>query len=275
MRVGALILNLDPGYGMYYFDPFSTGPEWPGPPVTPTQIVQTLPVLIPDPGYTYPAMRGSLGTSTCSYGPAGTNCAPTFTDANPSTCGAPGPNVACTSARLDPAGCGIEWTYLKASVYSSFMATQPDDKTYCYRPGIYDTPSSASRQLTIGPAEVALLMPGAYYFKSPSGGLSVSGRLLGGYREGVPGVALMFDECSNQCTFSGNNALTIALNAGTKFPPGTSGSSPTAAIDWNNQLVQTSGPASPIPPIPLNAASQQGSKLSGSNLSAVPGAGWL
>ena len=97
-----------------------------------------------------------------------------------------------------------------------------------------------------------MLLPGAYYFKSPNGGLNISGRLLGGYRPApATGVALMFDECNNQCIFSGNNALTIALNAGTKFPPGTSGSAPKAAIDWNNQPVQTSGPASPTPPLLL------------------------
>jgi hypothetical protein len=246
---GGSILNLDSGYGMFYFDPFGTGPEWPGPPIPPTQVVQTLPVLMQDPGYTYPAMRGSLGSSTCSYGPAGTNCAPTFTDARTSTCGAPGPNVPCTSALLDPSGCGVEATYLQTSVYASFMATQPLDRVYCYKPGIYD-PSSPSKSLNGGSNEVVVLMPGAYYFKSPNGGLSIGGWLLGGYRPApASGVALMFDECLNQCNFNGNTALTIALNAGTKFPPGTSGTAATAAIDWDNQLVQTSGPSSPTPPL--------------------------
>ena len=76
---------------------------------------------------------------------------------------------------------------------------------------------------------------------------------MGDQQPGSPGVALMFDEAGPgncpSCIFSGNNALTIALNAGTKFPPGTSGTAATAAIDWNNQLVQTSGPSSPTPPL--------------------------
>jgi hypothetical protein len=246
---GGSILNIDPGYGMFYFDPFNTGPEWPGAPMPPAQTVQRLPSLMTDPGYIYPAMRGILGSSTCLSGPAGTNCAPTFDDARTSTCGAPGPNLPCTSALLDPSGCGVEATYLQTSVYSTFMASQPLDRVYCYKPGIYD-PSSASKALTGGSNEVVLLMPGAYYFKSPNGGLTIGGWLLGGYRPApASGVALMFDECLNQCNFVGNSALMIALNAGTKFPPGTSGTGATAAIDWNNKPVQTSGLSSPTPPL--------------------------
>lgn len=245
------ILNLESGYGMFYFDPLS-GPLWPGPPIPPTQTVQKLGTLIADPGYNYPAMRGSRGAANCGVGGPPANCAPTFTDARTSTCGAPSPTAACTSALLDPLACGAEATYLQTSVYSSFMATQPPDKIYCYKPGIYD-PSSPAGALSGGSNEVVLLMPGAYYFKSPNGGLAIGGWLLGGYRPSpapgvaAPGVALMFDECNNHCNFVGNTALTIALNAGTKFPPGTSGSAATAAIDWNNQLVRTSGPASPNP----------------------------
>jgi hypothetical protein len=249
---GGSILNLDSGYGMFYFDPLS-GPGWSGPPAPPTQVVQKLQTLIADPNYRYPAMRGSRGSATCAGGPPA-NCAPTFTDARTSTCGAPGANPACTRADLDPLGCGAEATYLQTSVYT-FMATQALNTIYCYQPGIYD-PSSNSKQLSSGTGTVVLLMPGAsgagaYYFKSPNGGLDISGRLLGGYRPGVPGVSVMFDECNNQCIFSGNNAVTIALNAGTKFPPGTAGSAATASVDWNDQLVQTSGPASPTPPLLL------------------------
>jgi Flp pilus assembly protein TadG len=241
---GLSILNIDPGYGMFYFDPLS-GPGWPGPPIPPTQVVQKLTQLIPDPNYSYPAMRGSLGSANCPTGPS--NCAPTFTDARTSTCGAASPTAACTSAALDPAGCGVEAAYLATSQYT-FMATQSASTTYCYKPGIYD-PSSASKELSVGTGEVAILMPGAYYFKSPNGGMILNGRILGGYRPGTSGVALMFDECLNNCILSGNNALTIALNAGTKFPPGTAGTAATAAVDWNGQLVQTSGPSSPTPPL--------------------------
>jgi hypothetical protein len=247
---GGSILNLDSGYGMYYWDPApSVGPQWPGAPAPPNQVVQTLPTLMNDPNYVYPAMQGAAGTAACLAPLSGTNCAPTYTDMRTSTCGAPSATAACTSAALDPTGCGVELTYLTTSAYT-FMATQPAATTYCYKPGIYD-PASSSRNLSVGPADVVLLMPGAYYFKSPNAGVSVSGRILGGYRPSVPGVALMFDECLNSCTFNGNSALTIALNAGNKYPPGTAGTGATAAIDWNNQLVQTSGPSSPTPPVPL------------------------
>jgi len=147
---------------------------------------------------------------------------------------------------LDPS-CDGELTYLKTSVYA-FAATQDPAKVYCYKPGIY-APDSNPKRLVAATGDLVILMPGAYYFKSPYGGLDIGGRIVGGYRPGTAGVALMFDECNNQCTFSANNAVTVALNAGSKYPPGTSGTSATAALDWNNQLVQTSGPSSPTPPV--------------------------
>jgi hypothetical protein len=233
-------LHLDAGFNMLFAD-WTGGQLWPSPPVG-TKIF----TYITDPNYTYPAMSGTRGFASCSPGPA-TNCAPTFTDARESVCGAPNPLLPCTTPAADPAGCGAEVTYLRTSVYT-FMATQDPTRIYCYKPGIYD-PSSNPKQLIVANGDVVILMPGAYYFKSPYGGLDVSGRLIGGYRPGSEGVALMFDECNNQCTFTGNNAVTIALNVGTKFPPGTSGASATAAHDWNDQAVQTSGPSSPTPPI--------------------------
>jgi hypothetical protein len=236
-------LLVDSGFGMYYADPGPpVAPTWSGAP-TGTHIS----TYVPDPNYTYPAMSGTRGLVACGLGPL---CAPTFTDASTSACGAPGPTVPCTTPALDPLGCGAEVTYLQTSVYA-FMATQPLTRIYCYKPGIYD-PSSNPKQLTVASTDVGILMPGAYYFKSPNGGLDVSGRLIGGYRQSSEGVALMFDECgsgSSHCIFTGNNALTIALNVGTKYPPGASGTSANAAHDWNDQAVQTSGPSSPTPAI--------------------------
>ena len=233
----------DPGFGVYYAD-WTGGQGWPAPP-TGTKIF----TYIADPNYQYPAMSGTRGFAVCSDGIT-MNCAPTFTDARTSICDTTPTTatIACTRPSNDSA-CDTEFQYLRTSVYS-FMATQDPTKVYCYKPGLYD-PDSNPKQLSIGPAEVAILLPGAYYFKSPYGGLDVGGRILGGYRPGSEGVALMFDECNNQCTFSGNSALTIALNAGDKYPPGTAGTSATAALDWNNQAVQTSGPSSPNPPILL------------------------
>jgi Putative Flp pilus-assembly TadE/G-like len=232
-------LHTDDGYGVYFAD-WTGGQAWPPPP-TGTNIF----IYVQDANYVYPAMSGIRGTSLCADG-ISTNCAPTFLDATTASCGAPSATVACTTPALDPA-CNTELTYLQSSVYT-FVATQNPAKVYCYKPGIYD-PTSNSNQLSVGPTDLAILMPGAYYFKKPYGGIAVGGRIIGGYRPGTEGVALMFDECNNQCTFNGNSALTIALNAGNKYPPGTSGTSATAAHDWNDQAVETTGPSAPTPHI--------------------------
>jgi len=237
---------LDTGYRFFYYPaaPPDNDPGWVPPfPADPIGSPHTQPIT--DPGYNYPAMRGSLGSAPCASGPA--NCAPTFSDARTASCGAAGATPACSRADLDPACLTIASTKVPSSY--TFMPTQltTPSKIFCYNPGIYAT--SNSQKLSVGPADLVILTPGAYYFKS---GLDVGGRLIGGYEAGAPGVALMFDECNNQCTFSGNNALTITLNAGSRVrPPGSGGAPATAAIDWNNQPVQTSGPSGPTPPILL------------------------
>jgi Putative Flp pilus-assembly TadE/G-like len=232
------IMNIDSGYGLYYFDPFN-GPTWIGAPIPPGQVVQKISTLIDDPTYVYPQMSGSRGT------------APTFTNAKPSSCTTAGANPACSRADKDPAclAYAADPAHLDPSRYTFMPAQLLNPSTiYCYNEGIYDT--SSANQLAVGTGDLGILKPGAYYFKS---GLDIGGRLVGGSEPGKPGVALMFDEtgpgnCSS-CVFLGNNALTIALNAGTKFPPGTNGTAATAAIDWDGQLVQTSGPSSPTPPL--------------------------
>jgi hypothetical protein len=236
-------MTSDPGFGVYYAD-WTGGQAWP-----PLPNGKKIFTYIQDPNYVYPVMSGSRGFASCGTGVGDPmNCAPTFTDAREAVCGAPSALAVCTTPALDPTGCGAELTYLQTSVYT-FMATQDTTKVYCYRPGIYD-PSNSSNQLVAGTGDVIILMPGAYYFKSPNGGLDVSSRIIGGYRPGSAGVVLMFDECSNShCVFTGNNALTIALNAGSKYPPGTTGTSAIAARDWNNRAIETSGPGSPTPPI--------------------------
>jgi hypothetical protein len=222
------LLVLNPDYDMFYFPgpaPFDV-PQWGTNPSA-----QKLTTLIQDPNYRYPAMSGSLGT------------APTFTDARESTHDTAGSPV--TRADVSTT-CAAERLKVDATRYA-FIATVPLDQVYCYEPGIYDTTNPG--QLAVGTGNVGLLKTGAYYMKS---GLSVRGYLLGGYWAGNPGVALMFDECNTQCIFDGNNATVIALNAGTKFPPTFGGgTAATAAVDWDNQPVQTSGPDSPNPPLPM------------------------
>jgi len=170
-------LTLDPGFNIYYADWTGPSQNWPSPP-TGVKIFQ----YVQDANYRYPAMSGSLGTFACSGGGAGDpmNCAPRFTNAREDSCGAPSATIACTTPALDPTGCGAELTYLRTSVYT-FMATQDAAHVYCYKPGVYD-PQNASKGLAVGSADVVILLPGAYYFKSPNGGVTVNGRLIGGYR---------------------------------------------------------------------------------------------
>jgi Flp pilus assembly protein TadG len=240
------VLNIDPGYGMYYFDPYFAPKWYTSPPMPPAQIVQQIPTLIPDPNYQYPAMQGSLGTSACVLPLTGSDCAPLFDDARTS-------EYATIPAveRADEVGSQCEAQLAKVDpTRYTFISSYTRDKIFCFKPGIYQSGSGArDAKITIATGEVGLLLPGAYYLKS---GLDVGGlgsRLIGGYDPGQPGVALMFDECANQCTLNANAADTLALNAGTKFPRGTIGVGATAAIDWNNQRVETSGPMSPTPAI--------------------------
>ncbi len=219
------VLTLDSGYDMYYFDP-NSGPLWGASPPG-----NKLGELIQDPGYRYPSMTG----------------APTFDDARQSKV----PLPAVTRADQDPS-CLNQAKKIDPTAYTWITAQLLAPSTiYCYKPGIYHSGTGAKNAtITIPTGTLGILEPGAYYLQS---GLDVSGRLIGGYEPGKPGVALMFDEvgpgnCSS-CIFSGNNALTIALNAGTKFPFGTAGTAATAAIDWSGQPVQTSGAASPSPPL--------------------------
>lgn len=221
------MMVLDPGFQMRYYpgNPPS-GPTW-----GPLPVGEPSATLVADPNYRYPDMTG----------------APTWTDARTSIAG-PGKAVLRANDPLDTS-CADQVALVDVTRYA-FMTTQAPGTIYCFNPGIYESGTGAQNAtITVGTGEVALLKPGAYYLKS---GLDVGGRLLGGYVGGSPGVALMFDErgpgnCSS-CTFVGNNALTIALNAGSRFPT-TTGVPATPAIDWTGVEVKTSGPASPTPPV--------------------------
>ena len=230
------ILNISPGYSMAYHDPYFPPLWYPTAPKPPAQEVDHITQLIQDPGYLPPAMSGSLGTAASH----------TFSQANESSCVAAGVNPACSQASLDPACLTEAQTKVDASRYSFMTGALTDPTTiYCYNPGIYLT--SNSNKPSIANGHVGILLPGAYYFKS---GLSVSGWLIGGYEPGHKGVVLMFDEDNNQNILNANNAVALALNAGTRFPPSYSGGTPAlAAHDWNDQPVETTGPSAPTPHI--------------------------
>lgn len=202
-------MTLDPGFKVFHFD---NPPLWVGPPDH-----QKLPKLISDPNYSYPSFSG----------------APTYT------------NVSEARTRADQdSTCKAERD--KAATSYPFVASAALDKVWCYEPGIYDSNNNNARIID-GQGEVTILKPGVYHLKK---GLDIGSYLVGGYEPNKPGVAIVFDECSNvQCNFNGNNALAIALNMGSAYPPGTSGVRATAAIDWAGNPVQTSGPTSPTPPL--------------------------
>ena len=207
-------MYLDPGFKVHHF----TNPKlWTGDP--PAKKINT---LIRDPNYSYPSFAGAPTFNNASAAPARTRA-----DSDPA--------CAAEAAKVDP-------------LRYAFMASASPDKIYCYNPGIYDSGGNNARIID-GTGEVTILKPGAYYLRK---GLDIGSHLVGGYEPGRRGVALVFDECSNvQCNFKGNNALTIALNVGTAFPPGSAGVNATAAIDWAGNPVQTSGASSPTPPLPM------------------------
>lgn len=228
---GGSMLFLDSGYYMRYYpgNPPS-GPTWgPNPPGEP------LSTLVTDANYRYPDMTG----------------APTYTDARASTADLPStgtpPSRAITRASTDPT-CAAEALKVDATRYT-FMApaVTPPANIYCYNPGIYDDGSltQTDAAIVVATGNVGILKPGAYYLRD---GADIGGHLVGGYEAGLPGVALMFDENNNKGLFKGNNAVTIALNAGTRFPT-TAGVPAAPAIDWTGVELKTSGPSGPTPPI--------------------------
>jgi hypothetical protein len=188
---------------------FDQIPSWVGAPAE-----QWIQELIPDPNYTVPARP--------------TDPANTYT-----TAAAGADTVTCADeiAKL-PAGYGV---------------TTSTPNVQCYNPGVYaDTDFLKVPGGT--PSTIALLKPGVYFL---DGGANIAGTLIGGYEKGKPGVSLVFKECKNTppggCALSAESAKLISLNIGDALPGTTGGSGATAAVGWNGQLVQTSGPLSPDP----------------------------
>lgn len=188
---------------------FDPIPDW-----TPPPDEQWIPDLIPDPNYTIPARP--------------TDPAYTYAD---------------MAAGEDTTTCADEIAKLSPA-YGIDVAT-PNVK--CYNPGIYqaflDVPGGI-------PVTTALLKPGVYFFDD---GADISGKLIGGYEKSKPGVSLVFQECRNpppsDCALSAESAGLISINIGDALPGTTGGSEATAAIGWDGVPVETSGNASPNPPL--------------------------
>jgi hypothetical protein len=208
-------LYLDPGYGMYYYDPFH-GPLWRlnDPPGT------KLTSLIEDPDY-FPS--SSTGAPSSSGGTAfpnraaaldgvvGTPSAACQTIVNTYISGDPGYDVAIGPKTVVPrlAGGAIDWSHV-----------------FCYRPGVY------SFELIDNTSDLSVLEPGLYFFNQ---GIDLQGSLIGGYQQGSEGVALVFprDEI-----FKNRNTVMVSLNAGTKL--GSSGGREARpALDYSGSPIQT------------------------------------
>ena len=207
-------VTLDPGFKVFHYD----DPKlWVGAPAD-----KAITRLIPDPNYVYPSFAG----------------APTFANST---------DPAARSTAATDTACAAEAAKVNPLKYTFMAGADPAD-IYCYNPGIYSSASNNARISHSSNTDIVLLKPGAYYLRK---GLNIGGHVVGGYDPGQPGVALMFDECGNTCDFDGNNALTIAMNVGTQFPPGSSGTTALPAVDWAGNQVITTGSSSPTPPLML------------------------
>jgi Flp pilus assembly protein TadG len=199
---GAIVL--DPGFKIFHYDAYEL---WTPPP--PGVQIST---LINDPNYAIPQRILGFG-GTPSY--------PTPADG------------------LDTAGCAAQQALVPPAYKirdGTPIYTLPATKVLCYKPGIYE--GGNNNALTNSDHGTAVLLePGVYYF---DGGLSNTSTIIGGYQGGQPGVALVFQECNNQCQMTANSSDLLALNFGDGPPFGT-GSRATAA-DGPQGLVQTSGP---------------------------------
>jgi hypothetical protein len=109
----------------------------------------------------------------------------------------------------------------------------------CLKPGLYTYRIDYSTSVI----NTIILSPGVYFLDEglkPGNNVQV----VGGYEAGMPGVALVFQpQCQTGsaagCDFAGNSLDVLALNAGAAYNPSGTGSSATAAVNWDGTLVQT------------------------------------
>jgi Flp pilus assembly protein TadG len=193
-------MTLDPGYKVYHNDGYEA---WTEPP--PGFQIST---LIKDPKYSIPTRTAStpIYTTPAQGKDTATNCT------------AEQAKVPATYTIKD----------------GTAIRTLPSSQVSCFKPGIYsfNGPSGLNNN---DKAQAFLLEPGVYFM---DGGLQSSSTVVGGYEGGQPGVALVFNECHNQCDLKANSSDLWALNFGDAAPFG-SGSRATAAVGPQG-LVQTS-----------------------------------
>jgi hypothetical protein len=199
------VIYLDPGFKLFHYDAYEL---WTPPP--PGVQIST---LIKDPGYPIPQRVTGVGGTPIYPTPAA------GLDTVPGSCTA-------QQALVPPAYKIHDGTPVNAL---------PAAKVLCYKPGIYMGGVNNALTNTDHGAAV-LLEPGVFFL---DGGLSNSSTVIGGYVGGQPGVALVFQECNNQCQMTANSSDMLALNFGDASPFG-SGSRATSAVGPQG-LVQTVG----------------------------------
>jgi hypothetical protein len=201
-------LILSSGFRVYHFDPYVAWTSGSGRCLNPRPGSQ-LTTPIADPGYAIPQRTGSTPTYA------------TLADAidpNPTNCLA------------EQAKVPDEYRELKSSPNKPI--NDPAQVTaVCVRPGIYhftlDVKDPAS-----GPPQAYLLEPGVYFFDY---GVRVQSSLVGGYKPGAEGVALVFKEAFNPSGDPGqfittNSTSLVALNFGNLYCPGAAGTTCTPLV---------------------------------------------
>jgi hypothetical protein len=167
---------LDPGYNVYYYDPYM---KWTAPPpgIQNTSLIQ-------DPLYSIPQRGAAI----------------------------PAPEIFAdlSDAMLTTAECEVEMAKVPTAykVNSISVALMDPTDVQCFKPGIYEEELTSNQN-----DEAVLLTPGVYFFDE---GMDISSTLIGGYEPGQPGVALVFKPCSsaNTCPMKANNSILTALNFG-------------------------------------------------------------
>jgi hypothetical protein len=107
----------------------------------------------------------------------------------------------------------------------------------CFKPGRYMAYDPGVQTAAV---KTLIFSPGVYFFDAglhPGNNMQV----IGGYEPGMPGVAFVFQaKCTPGCEFTGNALDKLVLNAGATYPS-TTGTTATAAVNWDGTVVQTTG----------------------------------
>ena len=200
------ILQLDPGYDMYYYDPYH-GPTWGASPIG-----QKLPASMEDPGYHIPTRTATTPSGIVTHADVDATCRARA-------------EVLWGDAHYKPlvptdrTGAAIDYTMID-----------------CYSKGIYPAASSGPGA-GVDNGRLGILEPGVFFF---DGRFTVNGSLVGGYTAASEGVALVFlqtGEFKNRTGGSGINA--VVLNAGSRY--GNSAGVEATPAKFDGAAVQTDG----------------------------------